>query len=198
MTKENFVYELNNTLYINLTNRCTNSCNFCIRNNHNSVGGKELWLTREPSFEDVIAQLPENVRAYKEAVFCGFGEPTCRLEVLTKVGKHLKTLGMAVRLNTNGQGNLFHGRDITGDLAVAVDIVNVSLNASNAKEYQRICQSEYGDNSFNAMLDFAKLCKEKGLEVIMSVIDIIGKKEIAACQKLCEEKNLNLRVRTYE
>jgi TatD family-associated radical SAM protein len=198
MKGTNFVYERGGALYVNLTNKCTNACSFCIRNNHDGVGGKELWLEREPSFEDVLEQLPKDISGYKEVVFCGFGEPTCNIEVLSRVGKHVKSLGKRTRVNTNGQANLYYGKDVTDYFVGAVDAVNVSLNASDATEYQKICKSRYGEKAFYAMLEFAALCQKKGLEVIMSVVEVIGAKEIAACKKLCEEKGLKLRVRTYE
>jgi len=194
----NFVYELGNTLYINLTNTCTNSCDFCIRNNHTGVGGKELWLDAEPSFEDVLSQLPQNILSYNEVVFCGFGEPTCNLDVLVQVGKHVKSLGQQMRLNTNGQANLYHGKDVTELLIGAVDTVNVSLNASTAENYQAVCNSVYGETAFYALLEFAQLCKTKGMHVILSVVDVVGKDEIEACSDLCRQRGLNLRVRAYE
>jgi len=162
------------------------------------VGGKELWLDRDAAFEDIISQLPESISHYREIVFCGFGEPTCNLEVLSLAGKYLKRLGQRVRLNTNGQANLYYGQDVTGRLVGAVDVVNVSLNASNAKEYQHICKSAYGEYAFDALLEFASQCQEKGMEVIMSVVDIIGEEEIEACRKLCNDRKLTLRVRNYE
>ena len=198
MSSTNFVYDRDGKLYINVTNKCTNNCDFCIRHNHNSVGGKELWLEREPTVTDIKEQLPKNILQFSEVVFCGFGEPTCSIDVVSETGKYLKSLGISTRINTNGQANLFYGKDVTEKFIGAVDVVNVSLNASNAKKYQQICKSIYGKSAFSALLEFALLCQEKGLDVILSVVDIIGSEEIEKCKKLCEKNKLKLRIRTYE
>ena len=198
MSSTNFVYNRDGKLYINVTNKCTNNCDFCIRHNHDGVGGKDLWLEREPTFKDIKEQLPQNILTYSEVVFCGFGEPTCNIDVVRETGRYLKGQGAKTRINTNGQANLLYKKDVTEKLVGAIDVVNVSLNASNAKKYQQICKSVYGEVAFDALLEFALLCQEKGLEVILSVVDIIGNKEVEECKKLCKKNNLKLRVRTYE
>lgn len=194
----NYVYEVGDNLYINLTNQCSNSCFFCIRNGHDGMNGKNLWLDREPSAQDIIDNLPSDLSKYKEVVFCGFGEPTYKMDILREVGRYLKQNGATTRVNTNGQANLVYGKDVSGMLVGAVDKVNVSLNASNAAEYQRICNSVFGEASFEAMLDFAFKCQQQGLDVNMSVVDIIGDDEVAACRRLCDERGLKLRVRKFE
>ncbi len=194
----NYVYEVGNNLYINLTNQCSNSCFFCIRNNHDGLNGKTLWLDNEPEAGDIIDSLPEDLDKYKEVVFCGFGEPTYKIDVMNEVGKYIKAKGKKTRVNTNGQANLLFGKDVTDKLVGAIDKVNVSLNASNSNEYQRICHSVFGEKAFDAMLDFAKECRDKGMEVVMSVVDVIGDEEIDACRKLCEKHGLNLKIRKFE
>ena len=194
----NYVYEVGNNLYINVTNQCSNDCFFCIRNGHDEMNGKNLWLDKEPTFDDVLAQLPDDLSKYNEIVFCGFGEPTYRIDLLAELGKFFKSKGKVTRINTNGQANLIFGDDVAEKLVGAIDKVNVSLNASNASEYQRICKSVFGEDSFEAMLEFAHQCQDLGMDVIMSVVDIIGKDEVDACQKLCDERGLRLRVRAFE
>ncbi len=194
----NFVYEVGDNLYVNLTNQCSNSCFFCIRNSHDGMNGKNLWLDKEPTAKEVIESLPKNLDKYNEVVFCGFGEPTYKIDIMREVGKYVKSLGKKTRINTNGQANLIFGYDVTEKLVGAIDTVNVSLNASNASEYQRICSSVFGEKAFEAMLDFAEKCRDRGIDVIMSVVDIIGDKEVEACKKLCESRNLKLRVRKFE
>lgn len=162
------------------------------------MNGKNLWLDKEPTAKEVIESLPENLDKYNEVVFCGFGEPTYKIDIMREVGKYVKSLGKKTRINTNGQANLIFGYDVTEKLVGAIDTVNVSLNASNASEYQRICSSVFGEKAFEAMLDFAEKCRDRGIDVIMSVVDIIGDKEVEACKKLCESRNLKLRVRKFE
>ena len=194
MKKSNtFVYELDGNLYINLTNRCSNACSFCVRNDKESYFGNALWLEHEPSAAEVIEAIPD--RAYPEVVFCGFGEPTERLDALVEIAGVLKERGHTVRLNTNGQGNLINGRDITTDLAMCVDKVNVSLNAPTAEAYQAVCRSIYGESAFSALISFAKCCRDKSMAVVLSVVDCIGAEAVAACRALAEENGLRLRVR---
>ena len=162
------------------------------------MNGKNLWLDKEPTAQEIIDSLPQDLSKYKEVVFCGFGEPTYKLDVMCQVGRYVKEQGQHTRVNTNGQANLLHGRDVTEELVGAIDIVNVSMNASNAGKYQRICNSNFGEVAFVAMLDFAYKCQKRGMQVVMSVVDVIGEEEIEACRELCDKKGLTLRVRKFE
>ena len=188
-----FAYEMGDNIYINLTNRCSNACTFCVRNGNDSFFGNELWLEREPSAEEVLAAVPE--KPYGEAVFCGFGEPTERLDVLLAVAEGLKKRGFKVRLNTNGQGNLINGRDITEDFVGLIDGVNVSLNAPSAEEYDAVCKSRFGDKAFPALLDFASKCAARGIYTELSVVDCIGEEKVSRCAALAASLHLTLRIR---
>lgn len=194
---DTIVYAIGNNLYINLTNRCSNDCTFCLRNGREGIRGYKLWLKKEPTASEIIQALEDKMN-YDLYVFCGFGEPTYKIDVIEEVGTYLKSKGKKTRINTNGQANLIFNKDITEQLAKGVDIVNVSLNASNAKEYQRVCQSEFGEKAFGAMLDFAKKCKERGMDVIFSIVDCIGEEEIEACKKVAKENGIPLRIREFE
>lgn len=194
MKKDNYIYILGDSLYINLTNRCSNSCVFCVRNTQDGMDDYNLWLDREPSAQEVIDLIPDPT-AYKEIVFCGFGEPTERLDVLLEIAKHLKQRGGTVRINTNGHASLIAGKDVTPLLQGKVDVVSISLNASNAKEYQRQCQCRYGEQGFFAMLDFAVNAKKYVPSVILSIVDILPSHEQEACRKLCDKLGLTLRIR---
>ena len=191
-----FVYELDGNLYVNLTNRCSNACTFCVRNGKDDYFGHELWLQREPTASEVIALIGDPTR-YRQIVFCGFGEPTYRLPQLIEIGKAVRQKGGYVRLNTNGQASLIHGQNVAPQLFGAVDFVNVSLNAESASAYQAVCKSVYGENAFFAMIDFAKEVKKAGVEVCFSVVDVIGKEAVAACQAIADEAQIPLRVREY-
>ena len=194
MKKDNYIYMLGDSLYINLTNRCSNSCVFCVRNTQDGMDDYNLWLDREPSAQEVIDLIPDPT-AYKEIVFCGFGEPTERLDVLLEIAAYLKQKGGTVRINTNGHASLIAGKDVTPLLQGKVDVVSISLNASNAKEYQRQCQCRYGEQGFSAMLDFAVNAKKYVPSVILSIVDILPPSEQEACRKLCDELGLTLRIR---
>ena len=154
MKKDVYVYRYKDAAYVNLTNRCTNDCVFCLRRNRSGVGEYNLWLEREPEAKDVIAALKEQ-EEYRELVFCGFGEPTIRLDVLLKVAEYAKRMGKKVRVDTNGHASAFHHRDAAAEMKGRVDAVSVSLNAVTPKMYQKRCRSRYGEQAFFYMLEFA-------------------------------------------
>ena len=191
-----YIYRLGEAYYINLTNACTNDCTFCLRNDHSGVGGHDLRLKRDPEAGDIIAEF-EKLRDVREAVFCGLGEPTMRLSVLLEVARYLRTRGVNVRLNTNGQGSVFNDEDIAPLLKGLVDVVSISLNASDEAGYDRLCQSIYGEEAYAHLLDFAKSCVNQGIETVLSVVDIIGPDEIEKCRKIAEGVGAKLRVRSY-
>ena len=128
-------------LYLNATNRCANSCTFCIRYRAVEFGSEELWVDYEPDFsmlQTAILQLG-NLEDFNEFIWCGYGEPTFRLDLIVEAAPWLRSRGASVRLNTNGHSCLIHGRDVLPDLGDAVDAVSVSLNAPNASKYLELC-----------------------------------------------------------
>ena len=194
---KNYVYEYGDSLYINLTNKCPNNCEFCLRNFKTGVGEDDLRLSREPNFEDVKEDLSLfPLKKYDEIVFCGFGEPMCALSVLSQVGPYLKRLGLKTRVNTNGLGGLWNKRgDVPQLISKYIDAVSISLNASNRELYQEICRSKYGEEAFDAIIDFTKGCVENGIDTTLTVVDFIGEDEIAECRKLADELGAKFRVR---
>jgi len=190
-------YVLGDSLYINLTNRCTNRCTFCVRDKDCGIGDVNLWLMQEPTEEEIIEDIKKfDPSKYKEVVFCGYGEPMMRLDVLLSAAKFIKEhYDVSVRINTNGQANLIYGEDITPRLAGLIDAVSISLNAKNAEEYDALCKSIYGKDSFYALIDFAKKCKIYVPSVIMSVVNIMPQEDIDACRKIAEDAGAFLRVR---
>ena len=195
-----YVYPYKNALYINLTNRCSNDCDFCLRRTSNGVGEYNLWLDVEPDAAAVLAAVDGyGLRQVSEVVFCGFGEPTMALPVLLDAARGIRARrpDLPIRINTNGQANLIHGRDVTGELAGLVDIVSVSLNAPTAEEYDALCHPEHGPAAFDAVLDFCRKCAARGIRVTMSVIDTLGEEKIAACRKIAGDAGATLRVRPY-
>lgn len=194
---DNYVYELDGKPYINLTNECGNRCEFCIRTNSPMLVGYDMRLSKEPTAAEVIAALEAYGKPYKEAVFCGYGEPTYRMDVLTEVGKYLKSLGKKVRLNTNGQGRLINDRDIVPELVGVVDEVSVSLNEADRGAYQSLCHPHFGMFTHDEVVDFARGCKAAGLTVKLTVVDIIPNESIRRCKKLAESLGMPLTVRRH-
>lgn len=198
--KDTYVYTLDGNLYINLTNKCSNGCDFCVRNERASYYGNYLWLRHgEPTVEKVIAAVNGfgDLSRFKEAVFCGFGEPTYKVAEMVALCDFFHEKGLSTRLNTNGQGNLINKRDIVPELKGKIDFVNVSLNASCVEKYQPICRSQFGEAGFTGLIEFAKLCKREGVNCRFSIVDCIGEEEVEACKKLAESVRIPLYVRKY-
>ena len=194
----NPVYLLDGKAYINLTNRCPNNCAFCIRNTGDGVAGSNLWLTKEPTADEVFAEFEKLKPQLKsdEVVFCGYGEPTGALLVLLECAEYFKYNGYMTRLNTNGLGNVVNGRDIT-PLLKNIDTVSISLNAPTAEKYAEITKSKYGARAFDEILDFARKCKAEWIKTVFTVVDVIGDEDIAACKALAEREGIELRIREY-
>lgn len=192
-------YEVGDGLYVNLTNRCTNACEFCIRSVADGTYG-ELWLEREPTKEEILSSiLGRELDKYSEIVFCGYGEPMIRLdEILWVCSEVRKVSPIKTRINTNGQANLIHGRDVTPELEGKIDTVSVSLNASNAKDYDKVCHSDYGESAFDALLDFALRAKKYVPSVMLSVVrGSIPDEDIEECKRVAGELDIALKIRTY-
>ena len=196
------LYKVHNNLYVNLTNKCPCACTFCLRQNMDHVGeSKSLWLEREPSAEEVIAEFAKfDMSRFNEVVFCGFGEPTEAFEVLKKVAAFVKeTYHMPIRLNTNGLGNLVNGRDITPEMEGLIDTVSISLNTPNAGRYHELVRSKFGDKSFDAMLDFARSSTKYVTNVVMTTVDTtITKEEEEECRRICDSIGAKYRIRPWE
>jgi TatD family-associated radical SAM protein len=196
MAEDKYTYEIGNSLYINLTNKCSNNCDFCVRNNSDGVDGYYLWLKKEPTAQEVIDEMPDPTK-YKEIVFCGYGEPMYKLDEILAIATYVKEKGGSTRINTNGQANLIHGKDVTPSLAGKIDVLSISLNESNAKDYQAICHSQFGERAFGAVLDFAKESAKVVPKVVLSVVDILPQEKIEKCQRLAENTGVALKVRKY-
>ena len=186
-------YVVGNNLYLNITNRCTNRCAFCIREKDGGIG-HDLWLDEEPSTEEILAAIG-TADGYDEVVFCGYGEPLIRLHEVVAVSAYLKSIGKKVRINTNGQADLFWGRPVAQDLKGFVDAISISLNEENAQNYQSLCISDFGEEAFDAVLKFAASCVPVIPEVVLSVVDVISEEAIAHCRKLAEDAGATFRVR---
>ena len=196
-------YEVGSNLYLNITNQCPCACTFCIRNHADGAYGSDpLWLEHEPSMEEIIADLStRNLSSYSEIVFCGYGEPTCRLDVLLETAQWLRMkLGDSTRLriNTNGLGDLINSRSIADDLCAVIDVISVSLNAGTKDEYMKVTRPKY-DNAFEAMQKFTADCVKNGSsEVVMSVVDVIPEEQITASREIAEKLGATLRVRAFD
>ncbi|MFH1862480.1 MAG: TatD family nuclease-associated radical SAM protein, partial [bacterium] len=191
-------YQIRNSLYVALTSRCTNECWFCPRDRNPVVKGHNIGMDarHEPSLRQVLRAIGDPL-PYDEVVFCGFGEPTMRWEILLETAKWLKSKGVKrVRLNTNGQGNLLYGRDIVPEMVGLFDAVSISVNEPQAHLYQKVMQSEFGEKAFEAVLDFARKCVTLIGDVTLTALNY-PEAELDAVQVLAERIGAKFRVRTY-
>jgi len=188
-------YAIRNSLYLNITNRCTNSCTFCAKFKDFTVKGHQLCLEREPSVDEVLAAIGDPSQ-WNEVVFCGYGESLLRLEEVKQIAARLKERDIKVRINTDGQANLVYGRDIIPELAGLVDSLSVSLNAADAATYQKWCRSEYGEAGYEAIKEFLRLAKGVIPEVIATAVALPGL-DVEACRKVAEEIGVDFREREY-
>lgn len=195
-------YPVNKGLYINMTNRCPCSCTFCLRHNADGVYGSDsLWLDREPTVQEVCDSVDTwDLSHFSEVVFCGYGEPTERLEDLLLVAKHIKAKGnIPIRINTNGLADLIWEKQTAPELKDLVDTVSISLNTPSKEDYLKVVRPKFGAQSYDAMLRFAKDCTANVPNVVMTVVDVVtSQEEQEQCRKICEGIGANLRVRPFE
>lgn len=195
-------YIVDGKLYVNITNKCSNRCEFCIRNNGDGAYGSDsLWLEREPTREEILDSILScDMTIFPELVFCGYGEPTYRLDDAVFVARKVKESypHIKVRINTNGHSDLINGRKTAPDYEGAFDIVSISLNTPTAERYQQICHSVYGEKSFDALLRFAGEVKKYVPTVALSAVkETLTADEIELCKEICRDLGVTLRLRDY-
>ncbi len=188
-------YPIRNSLYLNITNRCTNSCIFCPKFDDFVVKGHELKLDHEPDINEIKLAIG-NPQAYDEIVFCGYGEPLLRLELILELATWLKQQQVRIRINTDGQANLVYGRNILPELTGKIDALSVSLNAADAEQYQQLCPSKFAEEGYQAVKDFLKLAPAYIPEVTATAVAYPGV-DIDACRKIAGQLGVDFRAREY-
>lgn len=204
MRENTIVYFLGNTMYLNITNICTNKCLFCVRSIRDDVKGSHLWLAKDnvkasDAIEEIKQNSPESCAAI---VFCGYGEPLARLEVVKEVSRFIKENypEIPVRINTNGHANLINKRNIVPELVGLIDKISISLNSDNAKQYAKITCCQYEPEvAYYAVKDFIKECVDSGIDTTASVV--VGYKDfninIENCEKITKELGAKFKVREW-
>lgn len=200
------VYELDGKIYINLTNKCTNDCIFCLRKDKDDVKGQTLWLDDENcTAQDVIAQFEEILRLKpdtnnSEVIFCGYGEPLLKLDVLKEVAKYIKEKypQTKIRINTNGHANYVYKRDIVPELKGLIDTISVSLNGESSSEYDELSQPVF-EGAYDEVKKFIKSCADNGFETVASVVE--GYKgrhlNLNKCEQIATDLGAKFRVREW-
>ncbi len=194
-------YKVDSSIYVNMTNRCSNSCEFCIRNNGDGAYGSDsLWLEREPTREEILsAVFSSELDDAPELVFCGYGEPTYRLCDAVFVAERVKERfpDIKIRINTNGQSDLINKRETAKDFSV-FDTVSISLNTPSSERYKQICRPIFKDRAFESILSFASAVKEYAKETVFSLVrEFLTEEEIEECKRIAEKTGVRLRIRDY-
>ena len=192
-------YVIKNSLYCNLTNHCTNRCSFCIRDHGTGVFAT-LKLEKEPTLAEILDEvLSQNLNKYKEIVFCGYGEPTCRLYDMLEVCKRIREVSdTPIRVNTNGHASLILGEDTAPAFKGLVDCVSISMNAADPDTYCRICRPKFGEDTYMGVMKFAREIVKYVPKVVMTVVDgTIPDGDIEHCRAIAEELGAAFRLREY-
>lgn len=193
------VYDYFGGLYINLTNRCPCRCEFCIKNFTNSLGTADsLMLDHEPTVEEVKAELRQwDVQDYDEVIFCGYGEPTERLDELLEIARFIKAAyGKPIRINTIGLADLIWERETAPDLAGVIDAVSISMNEADAESFERLCHPRFGRRSYDAMLKYIEDVKQYVPDVAVSVVGgSISREALEKCRAKAGEMGVRFKVR---
>ena len=190
-------YEVDNGLYVNVTNKCTNKCSFCVRTIADGHYG-ELWLEKEPTKEEILDSiLSRNLDKYSEIVFCGYGEPTIRLYDILYVSSKVKAKSnIKIRINTNGHANMIFKKDVTPLLKGVIDSLSISLNTADANSYLNLCKPCFGTEAYEGLLDFANKASNYVDEVMLSVVKTtIPDEDIEKCKEIALKNNVKLKIR---
>lgn len=193
------VYDYFGGLYINLTNKCPNACEFCIRNYTDSLGNADsLVLDKDPTVEEVKEEIGKwDVSAYDEIVFCGYGEPTERLPELLELAKYFKAkYGKQIRINTNGLADLIWEKETAPMLKNRIDAVSVSMNEADAEKYNALCHPRFGLKSYDAVIKYIEDVKEYVPYVATSVVgSAISRESLEICRAKAKQLGVPFKVR---
>lgn len=197
MHKPTLAYPIGDSLYLNITDRCTLRCSFCPKYcTGPQVHQYDLTLTQRPDVDDVIDAIGDPTQ-YSEVVFCGFGEPTLRLQPLLDIADYIKANGGRVRLNTDGLANLVHKHNVLPQLAGRIDTLSVSMNAQTEAVYERHCCPAL-PGSYRAMLKFLEQAPHHIESVTATAIDGLDGVDIGACRQLAEQLGVNFKRRVLD
>ena len=196
------LYEVYDNLYVNLTNKCPCACTFCLRQTRDEMNHSgSLWLEREPGVEEVKAEFDKfDMQKYQEVVFCGFGEPTERLEDLLEIAAFVKEkFNKQIRINTNGLSDLIWQKDTAPMYKGLVDTVSISLNTPNKERYYELTRSKFGIDSYDSMLNFAGNVSKYVPHVVLSTVaTTLTAEEEHQCAQICERLGVTYRIRPWE
>ncbi len=200
------VYSINNeknpkTVYINLTNACTNSCIFCLREQKDDVCGKDMWHDDNYTLDDIITQFKEFANSAEEVVFCGYGEPFLKKDMMKDFCLYLRKNypQIKIRVNTNGHANAIYKTNVAEEFKKLIDSASISLNAANADDYNEICKPKIS-NAYEEMKKFVTACKTAGIDVTTSIVtgfDNIHDIDVNKCQEISKNLGAKFKIREF-
>ncbi|MCK5786796.1 MAG: YchF/TatD family DNA exonuclease [Candidatus Sabulitectum sp.] len=192
--RADIVYRYGDSLYVNLTARCENDCRFCLRRSSDGIGGYYLKHREDPPESLVLSTIEAvSIEDFSELVFCGFGESTLRSNLLMKCASAASSRGVKTRLDTNGLCTSFLTDKQTLALLNCFDSVSISLNASGAREYNRVCPSSVTD-PWEHLMKFIKLARNSGIKTQVSAVKNSGV-DIQRVKALAGRLQMPLRIR---
>lgn len=200
--KNTTVYFLNKKMYINLTNLCTNECVFCIRDLNETVAGADLLLKKDVFLDEVIEDIKkaEPEKNADEIIFCGYGEPLIEVDLVLEIARFIKEnyLDLPVRINTNGQANLIHKRNIIPELSKVIDRISISLNAENKELYDQICKPSF-ENAYEEVKSFISECVKVGIDTTVTIVTGFQdyKVDTEQCRQITENLGAKFRIREW-
>jgi TatD DNase family protein len=159
-----------------------------------------LKLEQEPTFQNVKEELEKtmNKKNWNEVVFCGFGEPLERLDLVLGVTRWIKNnFRKKVRVDTNGQCYLLNnGIDVIKELKeVGIDKVRVSLNAHDKENYNKVCKPKF-KNAYEKIFEFIKRAVEEGIETEVTAVTI-PEVDLMKTRELVEKMGAKFIIREY-
>lgn len=199
------VYSINNekspeTVYVNLTNACTNSCVFCLRSQKDDICGAEMWHDDKFTLDDVIEQFKKYSPTPKQVVFCGYGEPFLKKDMMKEFAQYLRKNHpeIKIRVNTNGHANAIYKTNVAEEFKDLLDEASISLNSDNSEQYNEICQPKI-ENAFEEVKKFIAACNEVGIKTVASIVTGFDKREINIenCEKIAKSLGAEFRNREF-
>ncbi len=199
------VYSINNekspeTVYVNLTNACTNSCVFCLREQKDDVCGAQMWHDDKFTLDDIIEQFKNYSPTPKQVVFCGYGEPFLKKDMMKEFAQYLRKNHpeIKIRVNTNGHANAIYKTNVAEEFKDLLDEASISLNSDNSEQYNEICNPKI-ENAFEEVKSFIKACNDAGIKTVASIVTGFDEREINVenCEKIAKSLGAEFRNREF-
>lgn len=190
-------YQYLDSLYLNITNRCMMACPYCIKQKWaGNFRGHSLKLDAEPTSQEVINSIGDDITKYKEIIFCGYGDSLIRLKEVIEISTWLKSKNATVRINTAGLANRYHKRNILPELKGLVDIISISLNGTNPQEHNRLNNPMFAEESFDEIINFAKLAKQYIPLVVITAVELHNL-DVSKVEQIAKSIDVSFRARPY-